>query len=155
MELGHDMVDPLLEECPGGGEIRRSWGHGKLRYGSHEKELRKGCKKEGWWLSQEESGGGGERDVWSRDRDGALMDPQPLLTPSSPRHSGPSSNIKMVTTLFVSQKNILRRLFPFYSAILDTHCDLGLLLHTWGPATPFPCGPTCALLGTRGLRWYR
>jgi hypothetical protein len=82
MELGHDMVDPLLEECPGGGEIRRSWGHGKLRYGSHEKELRKGCKKEGWWLSQEESGGA-VNAMFGPATAMAQMDPQP---PSLPPH---------------------------------------------------------------------
>ncbi len=55
MELGHDMVDPLLEERPCGSKIRGSWWHGKLCYGSHEKGMRKGGKKEGWWRSQEEA----------------------------------------------------------------------------------------------------
>ena len=40
LEFGHDMVDPLLEEGPGGGEICGSWWHGILCYGGHENELR-------------------------------------------------------------------------------------------------------------------
>jgi hypothetical protein len=54
MEFGHDMVDPLLEECPGGGKICGSWWHGKLCYGSHEKCVEDGWMKEGWWRSQEQ-----------------------------------------------------------------------------------------------------
>ena len=46
MELGHDMVNPLLEECPGGGEVCRRWWHRKLGYGSHEKGW-KGMTKRG------------------------------------------------------------------------------------------------------------
>jgi hypothetical protein len=48
VEFGHDMVDPLLEECPGGGEICGGWWHGKLCYGSHEKCVEEGWVKEGW-----------------------------------------------------------------------------------------------------------
>lgn len=37
MELGHDVVDPLLEECPGSGKVRRCWWHRIWVYRSHEK----------------------------------------------------------------------------------------------------------------------
>jgi hypothetical protein len=36
MELGHDVVDPLFEERPGGGKVSRCWWHRKLGYGGHE-----------------------------------------------------------------------------------------------------------------------
>jgi hypothetical protein len=48
MEFGHDMVDPLLEERPGGGKICGSWWHGKLCCGSHEKCVEGGWMKEEW-----------------------------------------------------------------------------------------------------------
>ena len=37
LELGHDMIDPLLEICPGGRKIRIGWGHriGIVGCGTH------------------------------------------------------------------------------------------------------------------------
>jgi len=37
MELGHDVVDPLLEERPSGGEVCRCLWNRILGYSSHEK----------------------------------------------------------------------------------------------------------------------
>ena len=34
LELGHDVVDAVLEKGPGGGEVRRGWGHGEGGGGS-------------------------------------------------------------------------------------------------------------------------
>jgi hypothetical protein len=47
VELGHDVVNPLFEECPGSGKVCRCWWHRKLGYGSHEEGRKRVTKKRG------------------------------------------------------------------------------------------------------------
>ena len=58
---GHDAIDPLLEECPGGGKVRRCWWRlWKIVvwiYNSHEKGNVYGKQEEKLVVGLEEAAG--------------------------------------------------------------------------------------------------
>jgi hypothetical protein len=150
VEFGHDMVDPLLEECPGGGKICGSWWHGKLCYGSHEKcvEERWMKEKEGQWWSVTRRA---DKKSWAAS---AMASKWRLTTHST-----------HIPSVFLCSLNTQHKHSIHFVRISKTHLPPPLFIslsHTRSlqpgiTSSPYPASHSLVsvLLGSRGLRWYR